>query len=111
MAIRIVIADDHSVVRQGLRMFLALDEELEVVGEALKVVRAASVALDPVDYDLGGERYLRSGEVLPDDVLDELRTLEEARSTTAAKERSSSPSADRPPRPTCDPPAPRSRGG
>jgi DNA-binding NarL/FixJ family response regulator len=34
MAIRILIADDHAVVRQGLRMFLALDPELEVVGEA-----------------------------------------------------------------------------
>jgi NarL family two-component system response regulator LiaR len=32
--IRILIVDDHSVVRQGLRMFLALDPELEVVGEA-----------------------------------------------------------------------------
>jgi len=32
--IRILIADDHSVVRQGLRMFLALDDELEVIGEA-----------------------------------------------------------------------------
>jgi DNA-binding NarL/FixJ family response regulator len=32
--IRLLIADDHSVVRQGLRMFLALDPELEVVGEA-----------------------------------------------------------------------------
>jgi 3-isopropylmalate dehydrogenase len=45
----------------------------EVVGEALKVVRAAGVALDTVDYDLGGARYLRTGEVLPDRVLDELR--------------------------------------
>jgi DNA-binding NarL/FixJ family response regulator len=34
MPIRVLIADDHSVVRQGLRMFLQLDEELEVVGEA-----------------------------------------------------------------------------
>jgi len=34
MTIRIVIADDHSVVRQGLRMFLRLDPDLEVVGEA-----------------------------------------------------------------------------
>src|SRR6202049_3737162 len=32
--IRLLIADDHSVVRQGLRMFLALDPELEIVGEA-----------------------------------------------------------------------------
>jgi DNA-binding NarL/FixJ family response regulator len=34
MTIRIVIADDHSVVLQGLRMVLALDPALEVVGEA-----------------------------------------------------------------------------
>jgi len=34
MPIRILIADDHSVVRQGLRMFLGMDPELEVVGEA-----------------------------------------------------------------------------
>lgn len=34
MPIRIVIADDHAVVRQGLRMLLSLDPELEVVGEA-----------------------------------------------------------------------------
>jgi 3-isopropylmalate dehydrogenase len=45
----------------------------EVVAEALKVVRACGVDLDTVDYDLGGERYLRTGEVLPDAVLDELR--------------------------------------
>ncbi len=48
----------------------------EVVGEALKVVRAAGVQLDPVDYDLGGRRYLSTGEVLPDAVLDELRGLD-----------------------------------
>ncbi len=45
----------------------------EVTAEALKVVRAAGVDLDTVDYDLGGERYLRDGVVLPDEVLDELR--------------------------------------
>lgn len=32
--IRVLIADDHSVVRQGLRMFLKLDPEIEIVGEA-----------------------------------------------------------------------------
>jgi two-component system, NarL family, response regulator LiaR len=32
--IRVLIADDHSVVRQGLRMFLNLDPEIEIVGEA-----------------------------------------------------------------------------
>lgn len=34
MRIRILIADDHGVVREGLRMYLALDDELEIVGEA-----------------------------------------------------------------------------
>ena len=48
----------------------------EVVAEALAVVRAAGVDLDTVDYDLGGDRYLRTGEVLPDSVLDELRNVD-----------------------------------
>jgi two-component system, NarL family, response regulator LiaR len=34
MTIRILIADDHAMVRQGLRMFLGLDPDLELVGEA-----------------------------------------------------------------------------
>jgi 3-isopropylmalate dehydrogenase len=48
----------------------------EVVHEALKVVRAAGVELDPIEYDLGGRRYLATGEVLPDAVLRELRGLD-----------------------------------
>jgi 3-isopropylmalate dehydrogenase len=48
----------------------------EVVAEALKVVRAASVPIETIDYDLGGSRYLRTGEVLPDAVLDELRGVD-----------------------------------
>lgn len=32
--IRVLIADDHAVVRQGLRTFLDLQEEIAVVGEA-----------------------------------------------------------------------------
>ncbi len=45
----------------------------EVIAEALKVSRAAGAQLDTVDYDLGARRYLATGEVLPDSVLDELR--------------------------------------
>ena len=48
----------------------------EVVSVALKVVRAAGVELDQIDYALGGHRYLATGEVLPDAVLDELRGLD-----------------------------------
>ncbi|MEO6570847.1 MAG: 3-isopropylmalate dehydrogenase [Ilumatobacteraceae bacterium] len=45
----------------------------EVTAEALKVVAAAGVALDVTEFDLGGARYLRDGEVLGDDVLEQLR--------------------------------------
>ncbi len=45
----------------------------EVTVEALKVVRAAGVRLDTTDFDLGGARYLRDGEILSDEVLDQLR--------------------------------------
>ncbi len=48
----------------------------EVLAEALKVVAAAGVQLDTVDYDLGGRRYLATGEILPDAVLEELRGLD-----------------------------------
>jgi len=34
MTIRIVIVDDHTVVRQGLRLFLKLEPDFEIVGEA-----------------------------------------------------------------------------
>jgi len=45
----------------------------EVTVEALKVVRAAGVRLDTTDFDLGGARYLRDGEILSDEVLNQLR--------------------------------------
>jgi len=45
----------------------------EVISEALKVARAAGAELSTTEYDLGARRYLRTGEVLPDSVLEELR--------------------------------------
>jgi 3-isopropylmalate dehydrogenase len=45
----------------------------EVVAEALKVVGATGVTLSTTEYDLGADRYIRTGEVLPDQVLEELR--------------------------------------
>jgi len=44
MVIRVLLADDHSVVREGLRMFLGRDPELAVVGEASDGVEAVSLA-------------------------------------------------------------------
>jgi 3-isopropylmalate dehydrogenase len=48
----------------------------EVVAEALKCVDAAAVGYDAVRFDLGADRYLRTGEVLPERVLDEIRGLD-----------------------------------
>jgi 3-isopropylmalate dehydrogenase len=49
----------------------------EVVAEGLKVLNAiagpANLKFEYVHYDIGGERYLKTGEVLPESVLDELR--------------------------------------
>jgi len=48
----------------------------EVIAEGLKVIAAAGVDLDMVDYDLGGARYLRDGEILSEATLDEWRGLD-----------------------------------
>ena len=52
----------------------------EVVAEGLKVLKAASERFrfkyELEQYDLGGERYLRTKETLPPSVLDELRKLD-----------------------------------
>jgi len=49
----------------------------EVVREGLKVLEAAAQATgfryETTTYDFGGDRYLRTGEALPDSAVDELR--------------------------------------
>jgi 3-isopropylmalate dehydrogenase len=44
----------------------------EVIAEAVKVVRAAGVRIETTDFDLGGGRYLRDGEILSDETLGQL---------------------------------------
>lgn len=56
MAIRILVADDHSVVREGLQMFLGNDEDLTVIAEAHN----------------GREAVEQARELLPDVVLMDL---------------------------------------
>ncbi len=48
----------------------------EVIAEALKVVRATEVNLATTEFDLGGSRYLRDGEVFSDETLEELRRFD-----------------------------------
>lgn len=56
MTIRILLVDDHKVVRQGLRMFLGLEEDFEIVGEAVN----------------GREAIEKAREALPDVILMDL---------------------------------------
>ena len=52
----------------------------EVIAEALKVLEAASTSTGftyvTKVYDFGGERFLRTGETLPDSALEELKTFD-----------------------------------
>lgn len=49
----------------------------EVVAEGLKVLKAAAskygFKLETTDFDLGGERYKKTGDILPDSALNELK--------------------------------------
>ncbi len=52
----------------------------EVVAEGLKVLEAAAsiygVQYETVSYDVGGDRFIRTREILPDSVLEELRAMD-----------------------------------
>jgi two-component system, NarL family, response regulator LiaR len=61
VSINILIVDDHTIVRQGLRMFLSLDPEFKIVGEAADGVQALVLA-----------RQLRPDVVLMDVLMPEM---------------------------------------
>ncbi len=52
----------------------------EVLREGVKVLKAVServgFTMETVEYDFGGDRYLRTGEVLPDSAIDELKKFD-----------------------------------
>jgi 3-isopropylmalate dehydrogenase len=52
----------------------------EVIAEGLKVLKAVAekmdIRYDLIHYDFGGERYLRTGETLPDSAIEELRRMD-----------------------------------
>jgi DNA-binding NarL/FixJ family response regulator len=60
MPVRVLIADDHPVVRQGLRSMLASDPEVDVVGEARDGDEAFDLA-HKVDWDVAVLDYSMPG--------------------------------------------------
>lgn len=48
----------------------------DVVAEAEKVLRAAGLDYQSTPFDLGGTRYLKDGEILSDETLEELRKFD-----------------------------------
>ncbi|HOQ33345.1 MAG TPA: 3-isopropylmalate dehydrogenase [Candidatus Hydrogenedens sp.] len=52
----------------------------EVIKEGVKVLNAVAqklgFSLDTVEYDFGGDRYLKTGEILPDSAVDELKKFD-----------------------------------
>jgi DNA-binding NarL/FixJ family response regulator len=96
MVIRVLISDDHGVVRQGLRMFLSLDPDIQVVGEASDGREALEMArelvpdvvlmdlLMPVMNGIEATRAIRSA--LPEvEVIALTSVLEDASVTDAIR--------------------------
>ena len=69
--IRVLVVDDHAVVRRGLRGFLELQDDIEVIGEAAD----------------GAEAIARSAELRPDVILMDvlMPTLDGIAATAAIK--------------------------
>lgn len=94
MAIRVLLVDDHSVVRQGLKMFLDLDPELEIIGEAgdgLEALREIErLKPDVVLMDLlmprmdGIEAITRAREAYPEVEIIALTSVLEDKSVVGA---------------------------
>jgi 3-isopropylmalate dehydrogenase len=47
----------------------------EVIAQGIRVLEAVGASLDFVSYDLGADRYLRTGEIIPDAVFTELQQV------------------------------------
>ena len=94
MAIRILIADDHQLVRQGLRLLLNSGTGLEIVGEAetgseavrlARQLRPDVVLMDLLMPDMGGaDATAAIRETLPETKVLVLTSLPEDRGVVHA---------------------------
>ncbi len=71
-AIRVLIADDHTIVRKGLKVLLATEPDMEVVGEADNGAEAVSLA-----------GSLKPDVILMDLVMPQMDGIEATRTITA----------------------------
>ena len=78
MPVRVLLADDHAIVREGLRMILGGHRDLEVVGEAATGLEAVREA-----------RTLRADVVIMDIAMPSLNGIE---ATRMIRERAAAPS-------------------
>lgn len=46
MKIKLLLADDHLMVRKGLRLFLQTQEDIDIIGEAVNGVEAVKLAYE-----------------------------------------------------------------
>ncbi len=72
--IRILVVDDHTVVRDGLRRMLDLEDDFQVIGEAKNGRQAVTIALD-----------LNPDVILMDIAMPELNGLESTRQILRAR--------------------------
>ena len=95
--IRVLLVDDHAMVRRGMRDFLSLHEDIEVVGEAAdgaagveqaKVLRPDIVVMDLMMPNLDGiEATGRIKAALPDvEVIALTSFIEESRVVAAIEQ-------------------------
>src|SRR6185503_4455647 len=80
--IRVILADDHTVVRQGLRSLLAAEQDIEIVGEAengrqtvqmVQKLRPDVVVMDIAMPQLNGLEATR--QIMRDDVATKVLIL------------------------------------
>ncbi|PKC50920.1 two-component response regulator-like protein [Rhizophagus irregularis] len=77
--IRVLIADDHHIVRRGLIVFLKTQKDIEVVGEAKNGLEAIelveSLMPDVVLMDLVGAAGYQLKDIEPDDLVTAIRKI------------------------------------
>ena len=63
MSVRVLIADDQQLIRDGFRMILATDPDIEIIGEASNGAQARRLFLEHFDADETGQLAVLLGRL------------------------------------------------